>query len=563
MSRVVLAIKLFLICYENQLYSIINISLIKVKIMTKQYSNKSGQLVIELRQRFLEEYDNNRDLYNDEDVDTIRTNDWYVKRFLLARRRDVDQAFHMIRDTMRWRQQFGLSDMKDTDFPAEFYKVGGLFSYEKDLEGNVVIYLRIRMHRKIPEMAEPIKKFLMFIVNKVDKEVDGNGMAIVFDCSGAGYSNMDMDFLSFLITAGNSYFPVGLKYILVYELSWLLNAFRKIAMSLIPQTFLPLIKFADKSNVKQYITTEALPDFMGGTCKRNYRYVPNGCTTVAKLAIENGFTQTDIDRILPFYEPLLEEADKALQNNHYINKINDKNDIELNEINETKDIIKDSIVCQNKTIQKSTIMGIFPNDFIQLIYSSHSESYESNVLLQNLSDTPIAYKIQCNNANNYIVYPRLGVIMSGANVRCNIQLMSEQSYRKHDKFLIVSVPVNDHKLTVNQFAKLWTENDTKTNIYSHKLLTTLSEFVNENNSNVLMGKKMAESDLNEEVVTLRSLCQQLERRQTQLSLLLYVLLIAMSILLILVLYSHSYTEFLSLESLTIRKFAPKVFVTNE
>ena len=224
--------------------------------------------------------------------------------------------------------------MKDSDFPIEFYKVGGIFPYERDINGNVVIYLRIRMHRKIPELAEPIKKFLMHIVNKTDKEVDGNGMVIVFDCQGAGYSNMDLDFLTFLISSGNNYFPVGLKYILVYELSWLLNAFRKIAMSLIPQSFIPLIKFADKSNVTEYISPQNLPDFMGGCCKRNYRQIPDGCTTVAKVAVENGYSEDVVQRILPIFEPLLEEADKAIAENSFYDTKSDQNSNESNETNQ-------------------------------------------------------------------------------------------------------------------------------------------------------------------------------------------------------------------------------------
>ncbi|CAG2162973.1 unnamed protein product [Oppiella nova] len=447
-------------------------------IITKQHSNKSGELVIQVRQRFLEDYTNNPDVYNEEDVERIRTNDWYVKRFLLARRRNVDEAYEMLRNTIRWRQEFGLPTMIDTDFPTEFYKVGGLFQYERDLSGNVVIYLRIRMHRKIAEMSDPIKRFLMHIVDKTDRQVDGNGMVIVFDCSGAGYSNMDLDFLTFLITAGNSYFPVGLKYILVYELSWLLNAFRRIAMSLIPQTFLPLIKFADKSDITNYISLDNLPDFMGGTCKRNYRYIPKGCPTVADIAAKNGYTQEDIDRILPIFEPLLAEADKAIADNNYLDTIDNNEEItigsiEMNEKIESNGTISENLVPINKTNSKPNILGLFPNDLMHFIYESHSQTYETNILLQNLCETPIAYKIQSNNPNNYNVSPRLGIIMFGASLRCNIQLISGRRHHPKDKFLIIALPINDHKLNVNQFARLWKDN--KESIISYKLLTNMNE----------------------------------------------------------------------------------------
>ena len=434
-------------------------------------------------------------------MNRIRTNDWYVKRFLLARRRNVDEAYEMMRNTMRWRQEFGLPTMKDSDFPIEFFKVGGLFAYEKDKSGNVVIYLRIRMHRKIPELADPIKKFLMHIVNKTDTEVDGNGIAIVFDCSGAGYSNMDLDFLTFLITAGNSYFPVGLKYILVYELSWLLNAFRKIAMSLIPQSFIPLIKFANKDDITNYISLENLPDFMGGSCKTSYRRIPKGCTTVAELAVKNGYTDEDVKRILPIFEPLLAEADKAMAEEEEKEE-EDQKSIENNEIialNDSNDSMSSNM---SNTINGFNskplinILGIFPNDLIYLNYETHSQTYQSNILLQNLSDTPIAYKIQSNNPNNYNVSPRLGIIMVGARVRCNIQLIAGHKYHNRDKFLILALPISDHKTDANRFAQLWRDNENQ--ILSTKLMTNITE-----NNNILDNRDSDIKNLNSEIVCLR------------------------------------------------------------
>ena len=494
-------------------------------------------------------------LYNEDDVQRIRTNDWYVKRFLLARRRNVDEAFKMIRDTMRWRQEFGLPTMKDQDFPLEFYKVGGLFPYERDKDGNVVVYLRIRMHRKIPEMADPIKKFLMHIINKTDKEVDGNGMAIVFDCSGAGYSNMDMDFLTFLITSGNQYFPAGLKYILVYELSWLLNAFRRLAMSLIPQSFLPLIRFANKNDITNYIPIENLPDFMGGQCKRDYRHIPDGCTTVAKVAIDNGFTQADIDRILPIFEPLLEEADKAIAERKKILREEDNgtnadeenlpktsSEVEIcNHLPKTSsevEICKSLVPIRTKNLVRplSKLLGLFPDDILYLQYDPHLNTYQCNILLQNVSSSAVAYKIQSNNPSNYRVSPRLGVVMIGASLRCNIQLIAGREHRQRDRFLIMAVPVNgDHRMDASRFTRLWTDSEDR--IHSHKLLTNISEHSNESQREA--------KELSEQLIGLKQRFDSLEQRQHRLCLLLNALLVVIGVLIALIFYGNSFGQHLS------------------
>jgi hypothetical protein len=492
------------------------------------------------------------DLYDEEDVDRIRQNDWYVKRFLLARRRNVDEAFDMLRNTLRWRKEFGLPTMKDTDFPIEFYKIGGLFAYEKDKNGNVVIYMRVRMHRKIPELADPVKKFLMYIVNKVDREVDGNGCVIVFDCSGAGYSNMDLDFLTFLISSGNSYFPVGIKYILVYELSWVLNAFRRIAMSLIPQSFLPLIKFANKNDITDYIPIENLPDYMGGQCKRNYRTIPKGCTNVAKLAIDNGYTEDDVERILPIFEPLLEEADKAIASGELIDPPN----LDINHQNNDQSISIESIVPENRTKPLYEMLGIFPNDIIELTFEPSINTYEGSVLLQNLSNTPLAFKVQSNNPNNYNVSPRLGIILESATLRFNIQLISDRTHQTRDKFLILTLPISDPKISANEFTKLWKEN--KSNIVSYKLLSRINS--NSNNSSDINEKES--QDFDTEIASLKDRCNQLERSQRRLSLLLNVMLLVIVLLSILIIYSNSYSQIFTLKLESLPNFAPKNFVSN-
>lgn len=88
--------------------------------------------------------------------------DWYLKRFLLARNRNVDESFKMLDETMRWRNDMYISQVRDYHFPSEFYQIGALFIYEPDLKGNLVLYMRIRMHHKTAELDEPGKSGLFF-----------------------------------------------------------------------------------------------------------------------------------------------------------------------------------------------------------------------------------------------------------------------------------------------------------------------------------------------------------------------------------------------------------------
>lgn len=77
--------------------------------------------------------------------------DWWIKRFLLAKNRNVDKALEALINTMKWRNDFYVSETRDFHFPIEFYKIGALFVFERDLEGRPVLYMRIRMHKKVRE----------------------------------------------------------------------------------------------------------------------------------------------------------------------------------------------------------------------------------------------------------------------------------------------------------------------------------------------------------------------------------------------------------------------------
>ncbi|OTF79961.1 Motile sperm domain-containing protein 2-like protein [Euroglyphus maynei] len=284
------------------------------EMVTKNYTSKSAPLVAKIRQRFFEnEWPKNAELYSEQDIERIRNSDWFVKRYLLQSRRNVDDAYNLMVSALRWRQEINLPNLEAKYFPKEFFEIGGLFSYEPDRMGNPVIYLRIRMHKKIKDLEHFVKLFLFYTINRVDMESGENGCTIVFDCSGAGYSNMDLDLLKSLIDVAFKYFPYCIRLVIVYELSWMLNAFRRIAMTFIPSVLTSIVRFSNKNDIHQYIARENLPDFMGGTCKRDYRSVPDNCRTIEEACLEVGFSTEKAKQLLDQFEPFLRESREAIR----------------------------------------------------------------------------------------------------------------------------------------------------------------------------------------------------------------------------------------------------------
>lgn len=241
------------------------------------YSN----LVKDLRAIMIEEIEKEPSKYSQEDVEKVYKDEWFVARYLLRVKLDMKQAQQMMKKALEFRNSPAVNIKV---FPIEFYRIGALFVYEPDRKGNIPVYMRIRMHQKIPIVQQFLKAFLFNMIEEADKQANGKGIVLVFDLQGASISNVDMDLLFFVITALVNYFPKGLSYMLVNELPWFLRSVWLVAKQWLSDDHKDLVKFSDSQTIYEYFKEENLPDFLGGTCKRDYRAVSNTAITISQAA---------------------------------------------------------------------------------------------------------------------------------------------------------------------------------------------------------------------------------------------------------------------------------------
>jgi len=273
-------------------------------------TNKSEALVQRVRKRFLEEYKKNVDDYEEEDVKMIAKDDWLVKRYVIARFRHEDNALQMLIDSYKWRKSYGLRQMRDNYFPVEFYATGGIFSYLPDRNGNQMIYMRVKMAKRIADLSPYVKKYLAHTFNKIDQKANGNGWVLVFDCSDTTIVNADVDLLFFIINTLKNYFPAGLDYILVYELPWILQAAWNLGKTWVPPERRKLVRFANKNDITEFVAPENLPDcFPGGTSTMSYRTVPDGCPSAMAFGQEVAKLSYDrIENMIHSFKPHLKDV---------------------------------------------------------------------------------------------------------------------------------------------------------------------------------------------------------------------------------------------------------------
>lgn len=134
-----------------------------------------SHLVTELRFKILNECHTNEGVYSQKDVEKCERDDWYLSRFLLRQKLDVDQAFDMLKRAMRFNNESLTNSLRREDFPAEFFLLGGIFSYETDRKGNRMLYIRVKLHRKVPEIQAVLHAFIYHTIQHCDEEANGKG----------------------------------------------------------------------------------------------------------------------------------------------------------------------------------------------------------------------------------------------------------------------------------------------------------------------------------------------------------------------------------------------------
>ncbi|CAG2166919.1 unnamed protein product, partial [Oppiella nova] len=168
------------------------------------------ELIPDVRQAICAKHEADPQLYDEVDVERVRTDDWSSLRYIKWNRGEVDKCIAQLDACLQWRRQFGVNVRTEADLPHEFIKAGAIFPYGHDSEGRQLIYMRIKVYKKVPQLVEYLRQFLVGVINRVDQESSATGYALVFDLTGVGFSNADMDFLQFLINVLKSYFPYGL-----------------------------------------------------------------------------------------------------------------------------------------------------------------------------------------------------------------------------------------------------------------------------------------------------------------------------------------------------------------
>jgi len=278
-------------------------------ILTTKGNSKystSSSLTNQVRARFVKYYEQNQDEFDKEDIKKLFETNYYIDRCLSWQKNNVDSALKMVIECFKWRKSSKIIYRTDDYFPSEFFMASGVFRYQPDKDGNPTLYMRVKLIKKMPELDDALKEFVAYQIFKLDEECGKmRAIGLVFDCSDISFSNIRFDMLKYLITIMTNYFTWSIKYILVLELPWVLNAIQKMVFAMLPEEAKTLILFKNRKGLIKLIDSQNLPDYLGGTCSIPYNEVPDGCQSLAEIGYERyTLTQESLLKCKKMYDDI-------------------------------------------------------------------------------------------------------------------------------------------------------------------------------------------------------------------------------------------------------------------
>ena len=118
---------------------------------------------------------------------------------------------------------------------------------------------------------------------KLDRETRDQGWAIISDATGAGLSNVELDFLLLITVILQNHYPRGPKYNAFVDLPFILNPMVGRVVSFMNEELKNATKIIKNSELTEYIDKEYIPVHLKGTFDKEVVFIPDGVKPLEEL----------------------------------------------------------------------------------------------------------------------------------------------------------------------------------------------------------------------------------------------------------------------------------------
>ncbi|KAF7385774.1 motile sperm domain-containing protein 2-like [Vespula maculifrons] len=382
-----------------------------------------AELIVEIREKFFkkleEEGPSDPRGFHPADIDRIKYNDDWLKRFLEHNENDLQESLSMLWESCTWRRKVGANDISEDNVKKDYLEEGVIFSYGKDKDGKTLFIVRSKLHVKGAKDFGELQRCIIYWFERLEREGNGNQISIFFDMAETGLSNMDMELTKYLIGLFKSYYPNFLNYIIIFEMPWVLNAAFKIIKSWLPAKAIPKIKFVNKSNLKDFVDPNDILKYWGGTNDYTFTFVSEERTST-----ENAINNKLDNKKVHFVEssPLTEQPPSGF----------------------------------GDQVSEEQLLLIEPE---AVTFNKEGNEIVGRIILKNVTtDKPLSYKIKTTSPQKFRVRPSSGII--SPSERCSVTVVFQPGYNlrglsNNDRFLVMCLPVKNAAATAQELTTIW------------------------------------------------------------------------------------------------------------
>ncbi|XP_034942102.1 motile sperm domain-containing protein 2-like [Chelonus insularis] len=381
------------------------------------------QQIAELRQKFFKKIDEEGASANfhPNDLNRAKTQDDWLQRFLVHSEYKINEAVNMMWTSCEWRKNVGANDITEENVKQEILEEGIFFPYGKDKDGKTLFVIKCKLYVKGVRDTAELQRCVIYWLERLEREGNGDQITIFFDLTDSGLSNLDTDFIRYIVNLLKNYYPNFLNNIILLELPWVLNAILKIIKTWLPPQAIPKIKQVNKAGLKEFVDSDVALKSWGGTSDFVFKFTPE----IRNNTIDNENGKLDNKKV-HFAEgsPLNEQAPSNFGEQSF----------------------------------EETMLSIIPE---VISFNKEGQEVVGTLQLKNqTTDKCLSYKIKTTAPEKFRVRKSNGVLLPGQQITVTVSLQPGFNLRSllHNKFLVMCLPMKDSKMTAEDLTEFWKTN---------------------------------------------------------------------------------------------------------
>uniref|UniRef100_A0A0N4V5G0 CRAL-TRIO domain-containing protein n=1 Tax=Enterobius vermicularis TaxID=51028 RepID=A0A0N4V5G0_ENTVE len=221
------------------------------------------------------------------DFDRIYREDWWPLSFLSLNDYDVNITYSVFLECLKWRKSFNIHNISLLELRSLFMKKA-MYLHGEDLQGRRILWINLK---QIEATERNFTKLLIYWLERNATETCGAPLQFLFDMSGSGLQNLEVEAVKFALHACKYYFPGCMGGLLVYECPPIFDALCKLVLSWIDIRAHCRLRRITRDTVTKYVSPENLPFHMGG---KVWYFFPIFCNSSTDKIFEIGWISKDI-----------------------------------------------------------------------------------------------------------------------------------------------------------------------------------------------------------------------------------------------------------------------------